>query len=632
MSSNIGPNFNNKINGRPNPFSNGAKTSTYTRALGSTSIFAAGPGGWRGAARGANPYDTQSMNAARYARMRAGVNVYAGRNIGSFGALAHQSGANDMSGLEKAMMYTQLGMMAASVVNEIAGMFGSGKSEKAAPATVADPATVNPTKGNGKAGKTSTEIASELKGVTDSLNSSVDAVNGLKSNLDAISALPTSNIEALKNTGISDLKLDLNIDISGIKGFTINKEEPDTKELSNQAKLVKDTLSKATQGQGNLDVFDAKVTAQLTSVQGNINTLKLQIATAQANSQDVSALETQLNEAQAKELQLLNLQKTVTNARSELKTITDQLNAVNTTLQKEVAELPGLVERQENLKKEQKEAEQAENKQLNDLIKDANKLCTSIGTQNIGKVKKSFEELKIMKAQISSLKTTVAAHTIESNDTSAVDGTLAKIDQILSSSTTEVSASSELQAQLARLESETGLKVGEKITIGGETFELTKDGKMLRNDEEAATLADFKAAYEVAGKKDPAQVYQLTKGQETTIGNETFEITENGEFKVGGAKVDEGAFNAAINAARKTSSGGIGIDFSNFNPTQAMEVMNIIRSASGANGTVVVDGDNQSRSVKIENPNSDNPTYYIDGQQTTKDEFMTFIADKKLQA
>ena len=143
MSSNIGPNSNNKITGRANnPFSSSAKTSTYTRPLGSTSIFAAGPGGWRGAARGANPYDTQSMNAARFARMRAGANVYAGRNIGSFGALAQQSGANDMSGLEKAMIYTQLGMMGVELAKGIADLFGTGKSDKTAPAQKADAAAV----------------------------------------------------------------------------------------------------------------------------------------------------------------------------------------------------------------------------------------------------------------------------------------------------------------------------------------------------------------------------------------------------------------------------------------------------------------------------------------------------------
>ena len=112
--------FNQQQGNRPGA----AKTNTYTRALGSTNIHSSG---WKPAARGGNPYDTQGMKANMFARARAGANVYAGRNSMSFGQLAQSSsGMDDMS---KAMMYMQLGMMGVELGKGIGELFGAFKSD-----------------------------------------------------------------------------------------------------------------------------------------------------------------------------------------------------------------------------------------------------------------------------------------------------------------------------------------------------------------------------------------------------------------------------------------------------------------------------------------------------------------------
>ena len=102
MSGNIPIGGNNRIKPQINANVAGART-THTRALGSNASIFSSASGWRPAARGVNPHDTQSMKANMYARMRAGANAHAmGR---SFGGMTMNQQANGMSDMEKAMQY-----------------------------------------------------------------------------------------------------------------------------------------------------------------------------------------------------------------------------------------------------------------------------------------------------------------------------------------------------------------------------------------------------------------------------------------------------------------------------------------------------------------------------------------------
>lgn len=622
MSSNIGPNFNNKINGRPNPFSNGAKTSTYTRALGSTSIFAAGPGGWRGAARGANPYDTQSMNVARYARMRAGVNVYAGRNIGSFGALAHQSGANDMSGLEKAMMYTQLGMMAASVVNEIAGMFGSGKSEKAAPATVADPAAVNPTKGNGKAGKTSADAKRDVetkKGTLDTIKSNLSSVD-----LAGIAGCKTENLESIKTKYGIDIDL---VNLKSLQDIDLSSKDPieqtDIDLVKSNAELVNTSLKSATTGIGKLTENATMTRAQLAQLQ-NVP-VKQRDATYEAKVQELQS----------------ELQK-IESAKVELEALKGKLESANTSLSKLANELPNVVKEYNEAVENQKEVEKKEVADLKELAADVD---STIGKMADGKkIEKNSNKLGQLASQITALKTLVEAHSTELPEretaVKAAKAALSRISQMNIKvgggeveTPTEIDGNAISESQLAEMNKQYGvnLEFGKETVIAGKKFKVTADGQFLVDDKSVKSGQEFVESIKQANAQimtaddlknaNKELLFQLEFDKEIDINGKKYKVTADGQYFGPDGTVTKEQFFTMIKQAN-----------SEVILNSMINTVPILQQLGSGNEVSVVGSDNKAHKIQMKDHHSNKPTYIIDGKQVEKNEFDKFVATAKLKA
>ncbi len=584
MSPEIGPNSQfNKINARPNPFSKGTqKTQTYTRALGSTSIFAAGPGGWRGAARNLNPYDTQSMNVARFANMRASANVYAGRNIGSFGALAQQS-AGGMNGMEKAMLYTQLFAMGAEAVKGLADAFGGIKTDKSdktdKKGNVENPNGDNPGSGKiGKGGETSQTIAGKIETSKDTI----------KANVSDLEAINLADIASSSTVALSTVKekynIDVKVDVSNIATINIAGEIPTSDEVNavkKQAELVKTNLSSANSGVQTIEVAGQRCASKLAAAEAELAGMQLDDPNYSTKQQEVQQLKQQ--------------QQDLADALSELKTIQGQLKEANGKLAGLAEKLPDLVETHNELIQDQKEKEADEKKDLKELAGDVKDLIGDItSAKSDGKVNRKAEKLKTMSTQISALKSLVAEHVNTEGQADAIaaaDHALAQINSI--SNWSKAPEGAEAEADSTGVSADQLDKMNKEY---GTNFEIDK---------------------------------------ETTIAGKKFQISSDGKFKVDGAEVKNTAFFAALDSAQSAEAAinnlkQQGIDLENYDPMQAINTINITIAANGENGTTVVDANGQSHSVKIENGNTNNATWLVDGQPKTREEFKAFIADKKL--
>jgi len=130
--------------------SNATRTSVFTRALGSN--VGVHSNGWRGAARGLNPYDTVSANVNRFAAMRQSANIYTGGGMthmhGGFGAVTG-SGGDDMA---KLMQYMAMAEMGVALGKGIADVVNAFKADKAAKTDGPDanPGTLNNSNINSK--------------------------------------------------------------------------------------------------------------------------------------------------------------------------------------------------------------------------------------------------------------------------------------------------------------------------------------------------------------------------------------------------------------------------------------------------------------------------------------------------
>ncbi len=510
MSGNIPIGGNNRIKPQINANVAGART-THTRALGSNASIFSSASGWRPAARGVNPHDTQSMKANMYARMRAGANAHAmGR---SFGGMTMNQQANGMSDMEKAMQYMAMAQMGISLGQGIADIVNAFRTDNGKvdgnndDKKLGNAGNLGGSDGTKANAKTSKQLAAGVKAAKDGIASSVESLKGCN----------LGSIQGLNNAALTELKeynIDLGLDLSGIKNVEIAGEIPTDAELeglTKQAELVSANLKAATKGEGTLNTAGTRCAAELQTVETNLASIEAQLAKLEPNDPQRASLKHQKTTLDQQKAKLEAKQQAIQNALSDLTNIKAELEAVNGTLQTLAKTLPEDVKEYNKLEADLKEKEASEKKELAKLTQEVDNLIGEIANaRRSGKIERKTEKLQALQAQISALKSLVSEHT-NGDAASAVasaDAALAKIDSISdwqnAEGATPVSEEKGFTPdQINQLNQTHGtkLEVGKETTIDGKKFEITQDGK-LKLDGNPVDMSAFAEALKNAQSVD----------------------------------------------------------------------------------------------------------------------------------
>lgn len=417
------------------------RTSVFTRNYGSSAV--ASNGGWVGAARGFNPYDTQSALIARNTNMRNEANRYAGmynmNNMGGFGfaTMGGFQNAGGMDTMTKVMLGMQMGAMAGKSIYSIlnaTGVIGDKTN-------VSNTGNNTPTMRNVAGGSGDNNISSEIS-----------AMSGAKDSVALSTALNEAKTKQAElpndiNTAKSDLAK-LKEDSSGLKeasdGATqeYNAHLGDLQE-ANEAKTQAQT--KVSACQQKFDSAQATFTSAKTAYEETPETITgpngEQITNPQKAVAKVAMEQAEKAMKQA-ETALNDAQKGLENAENKVK----ELDAKTEELKNKQADAKeNYKQNLEDIKSKQQEIEQLD-KEKEQLDKSITKF-----EKNLEKMKKDeSSELTKVSAQIKKLREK-QAKLMSQVDASDADGLSKKEDRKNNRDTNLDTQISQLEAREAEL-------------------------------------------------------------------------------------------------------------------------------------------------------------------------------------